>query len=77
MTWTATLLPVEYNKPNYRLVILLKKNGNEVGEETVDIEDSLTFGDAVERIKDKLRERVATEMLGAKLNNQIDKEITL
>ena len=77
MTWTATLKTVEYNKPTYRLVILLKRNGNEVGEETVEIEDSLSIEDATERIKDKLRERIHAESLGQKLNNYIGKEITI
>ena len=77
MVWTATLLSVEYNKPTYRLVILLKKDEHEAGQETVEVEDSLSFEEVVERIKDKLRERIAAETLGAKLNKYIGKELTL
>ncbi|MCK4527727.1 hypothetical protein KAW18_10190 [candidate division WOR-3 bacterium] len=77
MVWTATLKTVEYNEPIYRLIIMLKNDGLEAGEETVDIEDSLSIEDATERIKDKLRERIQAESLGAKLNKYIGKEITL
>ena len=77
MVWTAILKAVEYNKPTYRLVSLMKKDGKEVEEETIEIEDSIPLEDAIERIKDKLREREAAETLGAELNKQIGKEIIL
>ena len=77
MVWTAILKKVEYNEPVYRCAILLKKDGEDVGEATIEIEDSLSFEDVVERIKDKLRERVQAESLGVKLNQYIDQEIKL
>ena len=75
MTWTATLTNVEYVEPIYRCTILLKKDGIDIDEEIVDIDETTEFSNAVEIIKDRIRARIHAESLGAKLNKQIGNEI--
>lgn len=77
MTWTAVLTIVEYVEPVYRCTILLKKDGIDIDEEIVDIDETMEFGDAVELIRDRIRARIHAESLGAKLSNQIGDEITV
>lgn len=77
MTWTAVLTIVEYVEPIYRCTILLKKDGIDIDEEIVDVDETIEFGDAVELIRDRIRARIHTESLGSKLNNQIGNEITV
>lgn len=77
MAWTATLTNVEYAEPIYRCTILLKKDGIDIDEEMVDVDETMEFNNAVELIKDRIRARIHAESLGAKLNNQLGNEITV
>lgn len=77
MAWTAVLTSVEYVEPVYRCTILLKKDGVDIDEEIVDVDETRGFSDAVELIKDRIRSRIHAESLGSKLSNQIGNEITV
>lgn len=77
MAWTAVLTNVEYVEPVYRCTILLKKDGVDIDEEIVDVDETMEFGDAVELIRDRIRARVHAESLGSQLNDHIGDEITV
>ena len=76
MSWSATITSVEYHRPNYRCTVLMKKDGVDMGEEIMEIEDTKEQADVEDTMRDMIEAKEESESLGAALNDMIGVEIT-
>ncbi len=76
MSWSATITSVEYHQPMYNCTVMMKRDGVEMGEEMMYIEDTKEDADVIDTMQDMIESKEESESLGVYINSMIGVEVT-